>query len=130
MATATWVKMASVRLVLVLNCRDPGRLGRFWAEAIGYRQSSSADPCLVLVPRHGDGPELVLQRVPELKTAKNRVHLDVRVGQLEATVEPLTVLGARRPQAGSTAGAGFGWAVMADPEGNDCCACTGPQPGP
>ncbi len=120
--------MSSMRLVLVLDCHDPARLAQFWTEAIGYRQSSSADPYLVLVPRHGDGPELVLQRVPEPKSAKNRMHLDIRTGQLEPTVERLTTLGARRLQPGITEEAGFRWVVMADPEGNEFCVCTEPQP--
>jgi len=117
-----------MRLVLVLDCHDPGRLARFWAEAIGYRQSGSADPYLVLVPRHGDGPELALQRVPEPKTAKNRMHLDIRTSELHSTIERLAALGARRLQPGISEENGFRWVVMADPEGNEFCVCTEPSP--
>ena len=112
----------------MLDCHDPGQLAQFWAEAIGYRQASSADPYLVLVPRHGEGPELVLQRVPEPKTTKNRMHLDIRTNQLDPAVERLVTLGARRLQPGITEEAGFRWVVMADPEGNEFCVCTEPQP--
>ena len=65
--------MGSMRLVCVLDCHDPARLAQFWAEAIGYRQASSAEPYLILVPRHGDGPELVLQRVPDAKCYEPRI---------------------------------------------------------
>lgn len=88
--------MSSMRLVLVLDCHDPGRLAQFWAEAIGYRQSSSADPYLVLVPRHGDGPELVLQRVPETKCCEPRTACGRRPGP-----PPLTLAtSASDPRAG------------------------------
>jgi hypothetical protein len=58
-----------MRLVFVLDCNDADRLAAFWAAAIGYRVSSSSDPYVVLVPETDDGPELVLQRVGERRTA-------------------------------------------------------------
>jgi hypothetical protein len=61
-----------MRLVFVLDCRDPDRLASFWSEAIGYRVSGSSEPYVVLVPANGHGPELVLQHVGEPKTTKNR----------------------------------------------------------
>lgn len=82
---------------------------------------------MVLTPRHGEGPELVLQRVPEPKTAKNRMHLDIRTDQLDSTVESLVGLGARRLQPAATE-AGFRWVGMADPEGNEFCVCAEPGP--
>jgi hypothetical protein len=69
----------------------------------------------------GAGPRLFFQRVPEQKTAKNRVHLDVNVGKdrLDAKVAELVALGAtehgRREELGSS------WVVMRDPEGNEFC---------
>jgi predicted enzyme related to lactoylglutathione lyase len=118
--------MCAMRLVCVLDCRDPARLAQFWAEAIGYTLSSSGGPYVVLIPRDGDGPELVLQRVAEPKATKNRMHLDIRTGQLEATVHRLVGLGACRLQPGITEEAGFRWVVMTDPEGNEFCVCTEP----
>jgi predicted enzyme related to lactoylglutathione lyase len=70
----------------------------------------------------------VLQRVPEPKTSKNRMHLDIRTDQLDPTVERLVTLGARRLQPGITEEAGFRWVVMADPEGNEFCVCIERQP--
>ena len=116
-----------MRLVFVLDCRDPDRLASFWSEAIGYRVSTSAEPYVVLVPANGHGPELVLQRVGEPKTTKNRMHLDIRTDELGSAVEHLEALGARRLQPGVTEEAGFRWVVMADPEGNEFCVGTEPR---
>ncbi|HEV7896656.1 MAG TPA: VOC family protein [Planosporangium sp.] len=77
--------------------------------------------------RHPDGPErgprkrVLFQLVPEAKTVKNRVHLDVWVGaeNLEAELERLTSRGAKflhRGRQGPQA-----WVTVADPEGNECC---------
>ncbi len=70
----------------------------------------------------GIGPRLLAQKVPEGKTAKNRVHLDVRVGGREAVpaeVERLVALGATFH--GTFDEHGTYWAVMKDPEGNEFC---------
>lgn len=115
-----------MRLVFVLDCRDPDRLASFWSEAIGYRVSTSAEPYVVLVPANGHGPELVLQRVGEPKTTKNRMHLDIRTDALDSEVQSLEALGARRLQPDVTEEGGFRWVVMADPEGNEFCVCTEP----
>jgi len=115
-----------MRLVFVLDCKDPDNLVEFWSAAIGYRVSSSSEPYVVLVPDDGDGPELVLQRVGEPKTTKNRMHLDIRTDQLDPAVQRLEALGARRLQIDVTEEAGFRWVVMADPEGNEFCVCTEP----
>ena len=72
-------------------------------------------------PEHGGSPRVLFQLVPEPKTTKNRVHLDVRVGpeNVEAEMERLTQRGAtflhRGRQGPHT------WVTMADPEGNEFC---------
>ena len=60
-----------------------------------------------------------MQQVPEPKTVKNRVHLDLKVPDVEATVARLEALGART--AGPIEELGSCWVVMADPEGNEFC---------
>ena len=72
-----------MRVVVVLDCLQPERLAQFWADALGYRRAPSGGPYLVLVSDAQPGPELVLQRVPEPKAGKNRMHLDLRVPELE-----------------------------------------------
>jgi predicted enzyme related to lactoylglutathione lyase len=108
---------------LVLDCGDPDALARFWSDTLHYRVSSSGGPYVVLVPTGWDGPELVLQRVPEEKTAQNRMHLDIRTEELDATVERL-VLGTRPLESKMTEEDGFRWMVMVGPEGNEFCVCS------
>jgi catechol 2,3-dioxygenase-like lactoylglutathione lyase family enzyme len=134
------------------DCSDPGALAAFWAEALGYRLDSppqgfdSWDQALdawgvpedhrndasALVDPDGAGPRLWFQRVPEGKTAKNRVHVDVRaapglegearMAALEAEADRLVGLGARRGRRFEPDGVtSSGFIVMADPEGNEFC---------
>ncbi len=86
---------------------DPARSDGMFAAAV--------DPA-------GIGPRLLAQRVPEGKTAKNRLHLDVRVGGRDAVaveVERLVALGATYH--GTFDEHGSYWAVLTDPEGNEFC---------
>jgi catechol 2,3-dioxygenase-like lactoylglutathione lyase family enzyme len=137
------------------DCSDPGALAAFWAEALGYRLDSppqgfdSWDEALdawgvpedhrndasALVDPDGAGPRLWFQRVPEGKTAKNRVHVDVRaapglegearMAALEAEADRLVGLGARRGRRFEPDGVtSSGFIVMADPEGNEFCVET------
>ncbi|MEU4082539.1 glyoxalase [Streptomyces venezuelae] len=145
---------------VTFDAHDPGALSVFWGEVLGYvhpgppgvelpegadalaawdeflakmgvpeeqRNSRSA-----LEDPDGDGPRIFFQQVPEGKTAKNRVHLDVRaapglegeerMAALEAECARLVALGAERlrrfePDPPMSTG----WIVMADPEGNEFC---------
>jgi predicted enzyme related to lactoylglutathione lyase len=116
--------MSSMVISFVLDCHDPRRLAEFWTEAIDYREAAQAGAYTVLAPREGPGPVLALQRVPEAKTVKNRMHMDIRADQLDVAVERLMTLGARRLQAGVLEEVGYRWIVMADPEGNEFCIYT------
>jgi predicted enzyme related to lactoylglutathione lyase len=120
-------RIASMRLVFVLDCQDPDRLALFWIEAIGYRRSDSAEPYVVLIDANRAGPDIVLQRVAEPKIGKNRMHLDIRVEDLDNEVARLTSLGARQLYSEIIEEAGFRWMVMADPEGNEFCVGTEPS---
>ncbi|QIX27416.1 VOC family protein [Nocardioides sp. JQ2195] len=153
--------MGDVRQVqITFDCADPEALSRFWAATLGYtnpgppgQETSDGQDVFgawhsflasVGVPEDqwnsasaaqdpdGVGPRLFFQRVPEGKSAKNRVHLDVRaapglegdqrMAALEAECERLVALGATRGERFEPAppmSAGF--IVMADPEGNEFC---------
>jgi hypothetical protein len=137
---------------ITFDAADPRALASFWAEALGYvveappGDFSSWDEALTafgvpeelwnsrsaIVDPDGVGPRIFIQQVPEPKTAKNRLHLDVRtavglaggkrMAVLEAECERLVALGATRverhePSPPMTAG--HLW--MADPEGNEFC---------
>ncbi len=145
---------------VTFDAHDPAALSSFWRDALGYvhpgppgvELPEGADPLAawaeflerVGVPEEvrntrsaledpdDDGPRLFFQQVPEDKTAKNRVHLDVRaapglqgderMAALEAECDRLVGLGAKRVQRyepGPPLSAGF--IVMTDPEGNEFC---------
>ena len=138
------------KIQVVFDAADPARLAAFWKLALGYAyeppppgfstwedfghaiglpperfgdQASLIDPA-------GEGPRVYFQRVPEGKTAKNRVHLDVRVtGRevggdererlIEEQVARLAAAGAT--QAWRESGPRGSCVVMRDPEGNEFC---------
>lgn len=115
-----------VELAIVLDCSDPEKLARFWAEALRYEALGGEGAYVMLVPSGGrPGPQLLLQRVAEPKTTKNRMHLDVHIADVEGEVERLVALGARRREDTARTEHGGHWIVMADPEGNEFCVCDG-----
>jgi len=109
----------------VLDCRDPEALAPFWAEALGYVMLGSVENYVLLVPDSRSGPKLLLQRVPEDKAGKNRMHLDIEVPQIEHLATRLQGMGAQRLRSDVLAEHGSHWILMADPEGNEFCICDG-----
>src|SRR5215469_6561350 len=84
-------------LVLVIDCGDLDRSARFWTSALGYASEEQAGQRYQsLVPAGGQGIEILLQRVPEVKKEKTRLHLDLRTTDLDPEVERVVALGARR----------------------------------
>ncbi|HYJ67239.1 MAG TPA: VOC family protein [Nocardioidaceae bacterium] len=109
---------------LCVDSHDPDRLARFWAEALGWRRTHDSPDEVVLEPPAGspeDGvaPDLLFLRVPEAKTVKNRLHLDLRPDDQTREVTRIEALGARRVSVGQ--GDDARWVVLADPEGNEFC---------
>jgi hypothetical protein len=134
-------------LGIVIDCADPAALGRFWMHALGYVErpppagyaswaehdaavgGPGDEAGYMIVDPDGIGPTIFFQPVPEPKTVKNRVHLDVRVGgqgsyaerwqRIRDDVAPLVALGAtelrRHPDPEDY------FIVLADPEGNEFC---------
>jgi hypothetical protein len=137
---------------VTFDAADPRSLGLFWADALGYVEQPPPDghaswpayldslgvpaeernSAYAVVDPDGAGPRLLFQQVPEGKTAKNRVHLDVNVGagvpehERSARVRERA---AALAQAGGAVvrefvdeeGPGSFWIVMTDPEGNEFC---------
>jgi predicted enzyme related to lactoylglutathione lyase len=66
---------------------------------------------------------LLLQRLPEPKTAKNRMHFDIHTPDIEAEATRLVGLGATRLQQDTLSEHGTTWVLMHDPEGNEFCVC-------
>ncbi len=110
---------------LVLDCRDPKVLAPFWAAALGYVELGGVDNYLFLAPDDRQGPNLLLQRVPEPKSAKNRMHFDIHTPDIEREAQRLEGLGAQRLEAAPRSEHGTNWLLMADPEGNEFCVCDG-----
>jgi predicted enzyme related to lactoylglutathione lyase len=115
------------RLVhLVVDANQPARLARFWAAALGWEVAAEEDDEIDVWPRGYRYPDpvalpLVFVPVPEAKTGKNRIHLDLAtesVAHQAAEVERLLGLGAVRADIGQ---GDVPWEVMADPEGNEFC---------
>jgi len=119
---------------VVVDCRDVKAQSRWWARALDWRVVYEAANEVVLVPPHAldqargippseRGPGLVFVPVPDDKTVKNRLHIDLApspdAGQ-EAEVRRLEALGARRVDIGQDSDR-VSWVVMADPEGNEFC---------
>ena len=106
------------------DATDPVALSAFWAEALGWRKTYEHEDEIVLEPPAGSAeegivPDILFLRVPESKTAKNRLHLDLRPDDQAAEVARLEALGATRIDIGQ--GDSVTWVVMADPEGNEFC---------
>lgn len=109
---------------VVIDARDPIALVRFWSAALGWRITEEDLHESVLEPPEGSpandvAPDLVFGYVPETKTIKNRLHLDLRPDDQDAHVQRLLELGATRADVGQDGSEG--WVVLADPEGNEFC---------
>lgn len=109
---------------LCIDTTEPDPIAAFWAGALGWRRTHTTADEVVLEPPAGsreDGvvPDLLFLRVPESKTVKNRLHLDLRPADQATEVERLEGLGARRVDVGQDDGSS--WVVMADPDGNEFC---------
>ncbi len=137
---------------LVFDTASPDRQAQFWAAALGYRlqepppgfESWQAflevrgvpveewDSASAIVDPEGRGPRIYFQKVPEGKTAKNRMHMDLNVGggraeplderrrRVDAEVTRLKALGAT-DERGSMERYDEYWVRMNDPEGNEFC---------
>jgi predicted enzyme related to lactoylglutathione lyase len=106
----------------VIDCADPSRLARFWAEVLGTEIAHAGDGWVSLVTAGPGHPRVAFQKVPEAKAGKNRVHLDVWVPDIEAATVAAEVLGATRIGAlVPVEDSPEPFQVMADPEGNEFC---------
>jgi predicted enzyme related to lactoylglutathione lyase len=107
---------------LVLDSRDPEAIVPFWCALLGVEVANRlADEYVELAsPPHG-GISLIVQRVPEEKTVKNRLHVDIEVADLEEATREIERLGGRWRDGEEHDDHGYRWRVMADPEGNEFC---------
>jgi predicted enzyme related to lactoylglutathione lyase len=113
------------RVELVLDCAEPRALATFWRQALDYRDYYADANLVVLVPKEGIASPLLLQRVPEPKTGKNRMHLDIVVDDIDAEIQRLQGIGAHRIDEGVQSLGGTRWVRLSDPEQNEFCVSTG-----
>lgn len=120
---------------VAFDCADPRKVAAFWAGALDYIVRDDGPPgpgedvadVVSLVDADGT-PRMYFQAVPEPKTVKNRVHVDLRpTGAMAEEVERLQTLGATVHR--SVEEGGSFWTVMRDVEGNEFCVLRGPDDG-
>ena len=117
-------------LLVVIDCADLGRAADFWAGVLGYvREGPALGTYLGLVPADGQGAEILLQRVPDKKRDKNRMHLDLRTPNLESEVQRVRGIGAVLLTEQPLEEFGWRWHVLADPDGNEFCVVQPPDAG-
>ncbi len=147
-----WERPMAVRYQLVIDCTDPDLLARFWAAALGYelepppsgfatwddwrrdlglREAEVGIGADCIIDPDGGGPRIWFQVVPESKTVKNRLHLDVHVSggraipiatrrqRVDAEAGRLSDLGATMIGDLSEEGIDHYAVAMKDPEGNE-----------
>lgn len=115
--------MAAKLTEIVVDASDPGRLARFWGDVLGWPVTDE-DRGFSWISATGDHtahPMIVFAPVPEGKSVKNRLHLDVNPAGVEQAeeLERLLALGATRADVGQSDD--VPWVVLADLEGNEFC---------
>ena len=128
--------MASKLTDLAIDCADPHGLARFWCAVLGYEVQDGDDEIVTIgSPAAPEGidrpgpvpPTFTFAPVPERKTVKNRLHVDVNPTDREQDeeVRRLLDLGARHADVGQ---GDQNWVVLADPEGNEFCVLAARRP--
>lgn len=117
--------MASRFSELCVDCSDPRRLAEFWSEVLDYKITDSSDDEVEISGGEGTGPTILFVTVPEKKSMKNRLHIDVTATDRtqDEEVQRILELGARHADVGQ--GPDVSWVVLADPEGNEFCVLRG-----
>lgn len=104
---------------ITLDCDDPSAVGRFWAAALERPLDDGASAFFASIGMGGEAPRWLFIKVPEAKTAKNRLHIDFDSDHRESDVARLEALGATKVD--DKEEWGHRWTVMHDIEGNEFC---------
>jgi len=114
-------------LLIVIDCADLDRSAAFWSAVLGYTASPAATgPYRSLEPESGAGIDVLLQRVPDVKGQKNRLHLDLRTPDLVDEVRRVLDLGATLLTSEPVTEDGWSWHILGDPDGNEFCVLQPP----
>jgi predicted enzyme related to lactoylglutathione lyase len=104
---------------IAFDAGDPQALARFWAGVTGYSAETANEFVAILKGDGSVGPGLMFIKVPENKTAKNRMHVDLGTPDLDAETQRVLDLGAEL--VGRYEEYGVTWGSFRDPEGNEFC---------
>jgi predicted enzyme related to lactoylglutathione lyase len=105
---------------ITFDCGNAAALATFWSQLLDHPVDENAQPFFATIGLTGAAklhPALMFIQVPEGKTAKNRMHLDLASPDLDAEVERAVGLGATR--VGTFEEFGTRWSTLLDPEGNE-----------
>jgi hypothetical protein len=113
--------MTSRIAAVAIDAVQPRLVADFWCRVLGWQVVQEHDGGLTIAESQGSWPTIDVFAVPERKTVKNRLHLDLRAAGTSTAeeLERLLALGARRVAVGQ--GGEVSWVVLADPEGNEFC---------
>lgn len=105
----------------MIDAVQPRVVADFWCSVLGWRVHDEDDDFISIAPPDGSWPMIDVVPVPEHKTVKNRLHVDLRADGVSTADElaRLLDLGARRVDVGQASDAS--WVVLSDPEGNEFC---------
>jgi predicted enzyme related to lactoylglutathione lyase len=106
---------------VTFDCDNPSRVAEFWGAALGYTVETYNEGFASAAHPDGTRPNLLFIKVPEGRTVKNRVHLDLAADNREAEVERLIGHGATRGETHTMPEYNVTWTVLQDPEGNELC---------
>ena len=114
---------------IAVDAHDPAVLARFWAAVLDWQvvDVDEVDGDVAIGRDADTWPQLLFLPVPDAKTVKNRLHLDLNPQDRDAEVDRLLGLGASRVDVGQ--GDDVSWVVLADPEGNEFCVLQAGQGG-
>jgi Glyoxalase-like domain len=105
---------------LTIDCHDPKRLAGFWSTALGFEEYDADETGVAIRDPSGVDRDLLFLIVPEAKSTKNRLHLDlVPSSSMKEEVERLLAAGATEQRVVDEGGSY--WTIMEDPEGNEFC---------
>ncbi|MCH8088383.1 MAG: VOC family protein [Chloroflexi bacterium] len=106
-----------------IDVEDLDRSDRFWSAVLGLKEAERDGPYIFYEKQKG-GPIIYLQKVPEKKTSKTRVHLDIDVTDVDVALKRVEALGGRKLAVVEESG--LRWVVVADLDGNEFCLVPNP----
>ncbi|MEI8056190.1 MAG: VOC family protein [Actinomycetes bacterium] len=114
------------RISITIDCNDIERMADFWQQVLGFTDDGGDGHYRWISAKDGTQPSIILQRVPEARTEKNRIHLDLQVPHIEVEAARIVALGATRIDETPIAEVGYRWIRLADLEGNEFCVVETP----